>query len=65
MNLKRVVEVNRKERKEHKENRVFLIQGRQSGYHPAGEAKSRGSEPHPFLFVFFAFFAVKQLPNPR
>jgi len=34
-----------------------LVAGR-SGYHPAGEPKSRGIEPYLLVFVFFAFFAV-------
>jgi hypothetical protein len=49
---------NHKERKEPTENGAFLIPGRQSGYHPAGEPKSHGIELHPLGFEFFAFFAV-------
>jgi hypothetical protein len=36
----------------------FLIPRRRSGHHPEGEPKSRGNEPRPLVFVFFAFFAV-------
>jgi hypothetical protein len=36
----------------------FLSQADNQAYHPAGELKSQGNEPHLLVFVFFAFFAV-------
>jgi hypothetical protein len=62
---KRAVEVNRKERKEHKDKGMWFI--------PLGFRLTRRVtawlsawvEKNSIFYAFFAFFAVKQLPNSR
>jgi hypothetical protein len=63
--LKRAVEVNRKELKEHKDKGMWFI--------PLGFRLTRRViawlsawvEKNSIFYAFFAFFAVKQLPNSR
>jgi hypothetical protein len=62
--LKRAVEVNRKERKEPKDKGMWLIS---LGFRLTRRViawLSAWDEKDSFFSALFAFFAVKQLPNP-